>query len=292
MTGGAVLVCTTALFFEVVVTTVAYFFVNLSREAPDASNAGLGLVLLPVLLVLFAVVVGPLISILLVIPVVALADRLSRRTTGDEWWRVPLLASAEAAVLVAWPCQAFGTAPATTVECWLYASTALSVPALMVRLTVRRPRSPARWFLRSLAAGTAAVVRTVTTGAVAYGTGLVREYEPPRLTPATLAGVWSDGDGGTLRLAPDGTARADRLKDYPWEGTSDEAPNRCDGQGTWHFDPGEDPRSQELTLDIKGCENDEWGAWYVLGTAGRPKLYYYIGDPDSWDLYVLTKPSR
>ncbi|MGW9498624.1 hypothetical protein ACWG5P_30350 [Streptomyces prasinus] len=33
-------------------------------------------------------------------------------------------------------------------------------------------------------------------------------------------------------------------------------------------------------------------AWYVLGTAERPKLYAYLGDPDSWDPYVLIKQGR
>ncbi|SCF75559.1 hypothetical protein GA0115255_105313 [Streptomyces sp. Ncost-T6T-2b] len=36
----------------------------------------------------------------------------------------------------------------------------------------------------------------------------------------------------------------------------------------------------------------EWcgfAPWNVGGTANRPTLYQYIGDPDSWDLYVLRR---
>jgi hypothetical protein len=287
---GAVLVSMTALFFEAVVTAVGYWFVSLAWEVPDRSpSGGAFLVLALPLLAGFGAVVGYLISVLLVIPTTALAGRLSRRALGrDAWWAVVVVAVVEAAGLSGGPCAVVGATLATTVRWWLYVSAVLTTTALAVRLTAHHPRKRARQFGLTAGAGAAAVVLTVAAGAVAYGTGLAHEYAPPRLTRATLAGLWSDGDGGTLRLTADGTATANRLKDYAFDQTSDDPATKCGGKATWTFDPGGGPWDQELHVPIKSCAKADW---YVTGTAERPKLFFYIGDPDSWDLYVLTKRS-
>ncbi|MEU4152882.1 hypothetical protein [Streptomyces sp. NPDC026659] len=33
-------------------------------------------------------------------------------------------------------------------------------------------------------------------------------------------------------------------------------------------------------------------AWEVFGTIEHPKLFVRIGDPDSWDLYILQRRER
>ncbi|MFD7447260.1 hypothetical protein ACFV9O_39940, partial [Streptomyces sp. NPDC059909] len=60
----------------------------------------------------------------------------------------------------------------------------------------------------------------------------------------------------------------------------------CTGAGTWAYDAGDSPWTQEVTVSFDGCSMDEWN---VGGTPEHPTLYVYIGDPDSWDLYTLTR---
>jgi len=128
-------------------------------------------------------------------------------------------------------------------------------------------------------------VLTITAGATVYGTGLATPYTPPRLTTTTLTGTWSDGHGGTLILAPRGIAMVSALDEHDISGSGS---GDRSGSGTWEFDRGNSARSQEITLQVPGCDDvDAW--WYVLGTAERPKLYAYLGDPDSGDLYVLRE---
>jgi hypothetical protein len=58
----------------------------------------------------------------------------------------------------------------------------------------------------------------------------------------------------------------------------------CTGAGTWAFHPGKGVWSQEVSVSVTGCDVQ---TWRVLGTSEHPKLYVFIGDPDSDDLYVL-----
>lgn len=101
-----------------------------------------------------------------------------------------------------------------------------------------------------------------------------------------MTGSWSDGHGGSLRLTADGRASAVRIADYPADGDPSKKPVLCSGSGTWSIDPGQSRWDAELRIDIDNC--DFYG-WSSLGTPAHPKLYYYIGDPDSGGLYTLTK---
>jgi hypothetical protein len=137
-----------------------------------------------------------------------------------------------------------------------------------------------------LGGGTLSAV-VLAGGLGAYATGLIQDYEPPRLTDAQLVGTWTDDDGGSLTLRADGTAVADYLAVHTGE-TADggDDPDRCGGAGTWTRDPSPSGAPQ-LELDAGGCL--EGRAWHVGGTEEHPTLYHWIGDPDSLDRYVLHR---
>lgn len=279
----------TAVLLSATAVAGAWLYLDgLSDEAPNViGNIGLGLILLP-FLALFVGVVCLVLSAVVVLPTVPLARRLGRSATGraDARWPVPATAAVEAG-LVAGAAAFLGAGPGASLVCWAAVATALSAAVLTARLALRdswRGRG-VRLFLRTACGGAAAVALTVAAWATAYGTGLATVYEPPRMSPATLAGSWSDGHGGTLTLAADGSATASGLDEHDGFG----APaGDCDGTGSWEFDPGDGPSTQQTTLTLPGCDDvGTW--WYVLGTEERPKLYAYRGDPDSWDLYILRR---
>ncbi|MFD9541177.1 hypothetical protein [Streptomyces sp. NPDC060022] len=66
--------------------------------------------------------------------------------------------------------------------------------------------------------------------------------------------------------------------------------HKCTGTGTctctctWEYDPRAGPWSQEVDMSVADCSLD---TWQVFGTPEHPKLCVYVGDPDSWDLYIL-----
>ncbi|WP_406285225.1 hypothetical protein [Streptomyces sp. NBC_00209] len=120
------------------------------------------------------------------------------------------------------------------------------------------------------------------------------------MTAAQLAGTWSDGHGGTLRLAADGSARAEGLTDHEsaYEDKADarSARYRCTGTGRWVYEPGDSTTwGQHLKLAIDGCEfhdfaiaSDDAG-WSIGGTPDHPKLNRQYGDLDAPEWYTLTR---
>jgi hypothetical protein len=172
---------------------------------------------------------------------------------------------------------------------WLALTAALAVPALVARrlLLPDRPRiSGGTMFLRVALFGTLAVVTAATLATLALYAGI--GYEPPRLSAQRVAGTWSDGKGGTLVLTADGRATATGVRTFEWGDSSEQVVRECTGTGTWEYDPGDGPWSQEVgvSVDDDACDMD---GWQVFGTLEQPKLYVYIGDPDAWDLYVLRR---
>ncbi|MFE9848119.1 hypothetical protein ACFYPN_04775 [Streptomyces sp. NPDC005576] len=61
---------------------------------------------------------------------------------------------------------------------------------------------------------------------------------------------------------------------------------RCTGRGTWSYDRGEGPWGQTVVVTVPECD---WEPWEVGGTGSRATVYHYVGDPDAWVLYTLTK---
>lgn len=289
---GAVLTASmSVLSVEAVIGAIALVVWEQTQESPGLSYHPLGLALL-ILMAPFVAAAGAalaaLLSVGVVVPLLVVAGRLGRRLPGREaWWWVPALAAA-------------GTAPpalaaAVLMEAglmaglggWLAVTAALAAPALVARrlLLPNRPwLSGGAVFGWVALYGTLAVVTVGTLAGIGLAAGI--GYEPPRLSTERVAGTWSDGKGGTLILAVDGKATATRVETFGFDDSFEPVVHKCTGTGTWEYDPGAGPWSQEVDVSVDGCPMD---TWEVFGTSEHPKLFVYIGDPDSWDLYILQR---
>ncbi|MFE9635824.1 hypothetical protein [Streptomyces sp. NPDC006463] len=226
-------------------------------------------------------VIAFLLSLIFVLPAVALADLLGRRIGGREaWWWVPLMVAA----LVAPPIVAFaaynGVEARPVLVFWAEATAALSVGGL-----VARPRHPglgrqvALW-------GTAAVAGTGLLGALGLAVGLLPAYEPPAIGPETMAGTWGDHTSGKLVFTSDGRVTASGVGEHDPDDHSGGPSRRCSGSGTWSYEPGRDVWTQEVRIRVPGCS---WPAWSVGGTDRKPWIFQHVGKPDSGNLYELRK---
>ncbi|MFF4095519.1 hypothetical protein ACFYYY_17060 [Streptomyces sp. NPDC001834] len=270
----------------VMVALVIAAFVELAFPAPaPPADPTVALLLMPFLLCgapFFLVA-----SLLVVLPTVAAARWASARFTGREvWWWVPVTALVPAVVGAAVAGIALHLPPGPLLLCWPTGAALLTVTALVAREVVlrrRRLRGVLGWCV-------VAVVAVYGIGSGLYGTGLVPEYRPPKVGTARLAGTWTDGGGGTLRLAADGTALADALSDPEATWSDPTKPVHCSGQGTWSYEASDSTTwGQRVRLSVEGCP--DYGAtsgWRVGGTPDRLELNYEYGDPDSPDWYTLT----
>ncbi|MFF4079401.1 hypothetical protein ACFYZN_08340 [Streptomyces sp. NPDC001777] len=235
----------------------------------------------------FALVAGPL----LVLPTVSAARWAATRFTGrDAWWWVPVIASVVAAVGAAVLGTARHLGPGPSALGWLAGATLLTATALVARRTALRGgrvRHVLGW-------GAVAAVAVFAAGTGVFATGLVPEYRPPRVDAAELAGSWTDGGGGTLRLDADGTAYADGLTDHAEAYADDAEPTaakyRCSGRGTWSYGEGEATTwDQRVWLRIEGCPGlDDSDGWRIGGTPDRLEFSSGYGDPDAPDWYTFT----
>ncbi|WP_328788275.1 MULTISPECIES: hypothetical protein [unclassified Streptomyces] len=222
-----------------------------------------------------------LLSLVFVLPAVALADLLGRWLGRHAaWWSAPLIVAA----LLAPPVFGFAayndTQTRATLLFWVSATTSLSAGAL-----IALPRGDrllgrvARW-------GTGVVVGTGMFGALGLTVGLLPAYEPPAIGPQTMVGLWNDRMGHDLVFTSDGRVTATGVGrrfafDYPY----DPYPG-CWGSGTWVYEGGRDVRTQKVRIDIPGCTLPVWD---VGGTAEKPRIVRHIGDPGSGYLYRLDK---
>ncbi|MFJ8585809.1 hypothetical protein ACIRD2_14270 [Streptomyces sp. NPDC093595] len=285
--GGSVLVSMSVLFVETVLGGMALFVTGLTEPSPGLVGSALGVLVLPVVLIVFGAPLGFAVSVSVVLPLVTLSAWLGRRVRGrPSWWWVPAVAGAAFAVPVLGTGVVAGAGWGTMARVWLVGSVALAVPVLAVRPVALRPVEvrTGRAFGRVALYGTAAVAALAVLIGAGFGTGLLREYHPPRMSHARLVGTWTDGDGGTLRLAADGTATATGLNRYTYGDDFDLVAEECSGTGTWTYDEGDGPWTQFVDVSDGGCDEQ----WEVGGEPGRVTLYTFIGDPDSGDLYELT----
>ncbi|MFB6990703.1 MULTISPECIES: hypothetical protein [unclassified Streptomyces] len=289
---GAVLTASmSVLSVEAVIGAIALIAWGQTQESPGLPYNAMGIIFL-IVMAPFVVAAGAafaaLLSVGVVMPLLVVAGWLGRRLSGREaWWWVPALAAA-------------GTAPpalatAVLVEAgllaglggWLAVTAALAVTALVARrlLLPDRPRlSGGAMFGRVALYGTLAVVTVGTLGGLGLYAGI--GYEPPRLSTERVAGTWSDGKGGTLILTAQGKATATRVETFDLDDSFEPVVHECTGTGTWLYDPGSGPWSQEVDVSLDDCTMD---TWEVFGSPEHPKLFVYIGDPDSRDLYILQR---
>ncbi|MFE1553546.1 hypothetical protein ACFW6V_00975 [Streptomyces sp. NPDC058734] len=279
--GRVLLVSVLVGYLEVALTIVVVLLYVRTQPPPDTPPdwgwiaAGL------VSLMGIVGVIAFLLSLLFVLPAVALSDLLGRRL-GERaaWCCVPLLVAA----LLAPPVWAFAsyndvrTRPVLLF--WAAATASLSAGALAAR-----PRGGG--LARRVALwGGALVAGTGLCGTLGLVTGALPPYEPPVIGPAALAGTWSDHTGNTLAFTADGRVTASGVAEHSPGDTPGGIPPGCSGTGTWSYDPGRDPRSQRVRLDVPGCD---WPAWGVGGTRREPRIHQRVGGPGSGRLYQLRK---
>ncbi|MFE6840798.1 hypothetical protein ACFVFI_39015 [Streptomyces sp. NPDC057705] len=116
------------------------------------------------------------------------------------------------------------------------------------------------------------------------------EGEPVALTPAELAATWTDADGGTLTLKPDGTFIADKVCiAYRWdEGLTGS------GTGTWEQGSNKKQSFVGVTFDVAHPETGERepDSYEALRRGKVLKLWAAVGDPDNdYPNCVLTSPA-
>ncbi|MFF9242632.1 hypothetical protein ACF1AL_27725 [Streptomyces sp. NPDC014801] len=286
---GAVLTASmSVLAVEAVIATIGVFVWGQTQESPGASVNAMGFFLL-ILVAPFVAAAGAamaaLLSVGVVIPLIVAARWLGRRLTGDEaWWWIPAVA-------------ALGAAPATVaagaetglpavLAVWVGLTAGLTAPALVAR---RLLLPHCRWLSGGAMAGRVAWYGALAVVAAALaGAGVVAEwgYEPPRLSAERVAGTWSDGKGGTLALLAGGKAVAAGVDTFDRDDTSTSVTRECAGTGTWEYDPGSGPWTQQVRVTVDDCP---MAAWSVFGTRDHPKLFVFIGDPDGGDLYVMRR---
>lgn len=286
--GLSLLLSILTLLIEAVIALIVAVVYGFTQESPNAGGGSsvLFVLFLPVLAV-FGIAVAGALSVVLVFPTAWLSDVLGRRFGGREaWWWVPAVAAAVSFV----PGVAFsgGAGPVGIAVAWLLTTAALTVPALLWRSRRERIFGPVMLW------GLVAVVLTAVVGGVGLATGVFPEYRPPAVTSADIVGRWSDGHGGTLTFTADGRVSAvdvdtDTDADADADADTDAGElDSCTGQGTWTYEPGGGPWSQMVEVTVDLCTFDYWN---VGGTESRPVLYQYIGDPDSGNLYRLTRTS-
>lgn len=254
-------------------------FVEMAGESPMRSDGpGTVLLMLPALFC-FGLPVAFLGTLFGVLPTLSVAVWAGRRCAGRHvgWW-ILAVAGCWAAAVALWPAVT-GDGLETWLWVWLSGAAALSAVTLLTRRALTRGRP----YGTVVGVGLLSATAVVAVGSLAYGTGLVDEYAPPRVHASDLVGTWNDGHGGTLRLDAEGRAVATGT----WgEGGVDSADGRCEGSGTWRFEPDDNPWLQSVTTDAGDCWS---GQWTLSGTAGRPKLNYQLGDTDSPEWYVLSQ---
>ncbi|MFD8015194.1 hypothetical protein [Streptomyces sp. NPDC058955] len=283
-------ISTAVLLVEAVIGGIAYFVWQETLETPVRAYSAIGLMLAavaaPFVLAPAAVALVAL-SGVLVLPSMVGAAWCGRRFSGREvWWWVPLTAGAVAVPVVVAGASGWAVGPWTALAGWGAVTVALTVPALVTRrmLLPDRPALSARAMLGRVAlGGTLAVVTAWAAAGAALHAGI--GYEPPEVSAELLTGVWSEGEGGGLTLAADGSATADRVETFGDETVT----GRCSGTGTWTYAPGDGPWAQEVVVAVEGCE---LSPWRVYGTPDHPKLFVHVGDPDAGEIHVLRRGGR
>lgn len=256
-----------------------------SGEDYGGGHAPIGLVCLFLLAPLWMPFLGLLHACVQTMPAATLARLTADRVRGPEWGRHLVWAAVLGVVWAVPAALLWGSFVGTAV---VFATLGI-LPVLGVRHLRRRARG---WGCLGL--WLASALASLGLSGLAFGgavlaayTGLIEQYEPPKLSLQQLTGAWR-GEGGTvLRLHPDGRAELTAL---PTESESrdwlDDPPFAvCDGTGTWH--PERENRDAVAVRPGGGCGQQT--NWTIGGTKDRPELFVLFGDPDAGDLRILTR---
>lgn len=245
-----------------------------------------GAVCLIVFAPLLLPVLGMVQAVTLVLPSVALARLAHRRLGGPTWlWHLlaPVVPAAVwgglAALLWHWP---------PTATALVLAGLGV-LPTLGVGYLRRRSWGPwGVWWRAGLGAAGLCVL-IFAAGVLASVTGLIGEYEPPKLTASQLAGEWHGDAGAVLRLDAEGRATATRLPTETTAHVIDEEFVRCGGPGAWKTDRAQHPGDRDgILVRLKGNCGGET-RWSIGGTEDAPELFVIFGDLDAGDLWILKR---
>ncbi|MEV5338629.1 hypothetical protein AB0K93_09100 [Streptomyces sp. NPDC052676] len=252
-------------------------------------GGALGLACLCLFLPLVLPVLGLVHTAVHLLPGWMLAHPLARRFPGPPRWvwrllgttAVAALWAAVAALLLNWP---FLTTAPVLAAFGLW-------PLLWCAFVRRRAEHTGRpWGCLGLALASALTcaglcVVTLLGGILASATGLLRDYEPPKLSAARLTGEWRGEDGAVLRLLPGGRAEATDLPQPDPDGWDFVT---CHGThtGTWTAGTRNGRDGASVSLD-GGCGEELF--WSASGTDEEPELFATVGDPDAPELRVLER---
>lgn len=285
----------------------AVFWVGTFDDDDHGAGSGGGLAAVGLLCVLvfgpaLLAALGALHAAAVTMPAASAARLAARRIPVPETaWHLVLALTL--GVLWAVPAVVPGGLSPTGAPALLIAGSGV-LPALAVAQVRRRerrtgrPPSGRRVWLRAGLAALGACVLIAGAGAGGLATGLIREYEPPKLGADRLAGVWRGDHGAVLRLRPGGRALLTGVPAQPeFEDVTTREFTRCDGTGDWFLDTGGryDPYADGgasgqragVVVRVADCGHDTY--WTIGGTAGRPELFVLFGDPDSGDLRILRR---
>ncbi|MFG2332688.1 hypothetical protein ACGFMM_24075 [Streptomyces sp. NPDC048604] len=114
------------------------------------------------------------------------------------------------------------------------------------------------------------------------------EGESVVLKPAELTTTWTDADGGTLAMKPDGTFTADNVCG-DWMGVSAwEWTEPRSGSGTWKGAFGKTGTDVQLTFATKGSEGEDVeGVFSALRHGRTLMLWTRVGDEDNDDPHCI-----
>lgn len=277
----------------VIAALVAFLYILQSESHGGEGGLGwlFGTIFALVLLAVISVIAGLAGSAMAVLPLVLLGRAVARRAGRRDSWQLTLATVAVVAVALALligSCMllvGFG-------GLLVYPVLALSLivglaPATLCARAAGNPGKPgARWrVLGGVALGGLGLLAvTLAAGVAAYSSGILKIYEPPRLTEADMVGTWTDGDGGSLRFEADGTVTAKGVNEYEATG---EHSGACNRTGKWQLTENEGV-GRPVELSIADCESLSFG-WDIGGTEEHPTVFTWIGEPDSGERYILTR---
>lgn len=272
--GRILMVATGVLMVELALLGVVSALYGATQRSVVTGGYGATVMMLP-LVALPATLLVAVAALVLVVPTVLLAAELGRRFGGTSegepgpWWWIPVSAAPVAVAGVLFLLRGMPS-PRAALVAWA-ALVVLIVPAALVARLRRR------WLLRGIALwGSVGVLGLAVVGGLVLGGGVLDE--PPVATREELVGTWTDGRGGTLELAADGTLTADGVMDpFGFAPAPGEAMETCTARGTWAYAPAADARDAAVAADLPACGDTPWE---IGGTRERVLLQRWGLDGD------------